>query len=321
MAHSIMQDRSLKLPTLFLSFLLAACGDSPQRAIKQVQSAVEKRDILAFEEVVDLERFATKTVSDYLDALLAAQNAPLLAPFVQALKPAASARLTEAIKEGVKNGSMQQWLNAHGQDTAAATVVIQRLGVPWSGVVDVKVAQERGRVALLALTLRNVELDTTFVVDVRMEKGERWRIVAPENVLHYAEQLAAVEELRLTATNDSVLRRFAQHIRTGELRRTVEEYDNDWLSLSMPVENIGPKPIEAAVFRVYSPAGALLSDDQYMIVRELAPGATGLAKLLIDYNRYVDSHASLRFTDGIIARPWYILFGPGDMLATRDKPW
>lgn len=136
---------------------------------------------------------------------------------------------------------------------------------------------------LVGMEFRHADLDTTLVLDLRLEKaGKTWRVVALEKLVDYALGLVAVQELRLAEVNRPTIERLWKDIAIGGLQRRADAElwsMSETVELGLPVTNRSGRPMSAVALKATYTAGG---EEKTMVFEThpatgIGPGETALA--------------------------------------------
>lgn len=289
---------------------------SPQYALAQIRSAVERHDRLRFERYVDVDHFSTVLV-DQLAGHVAAESlrrtsgnpnglgalgSALGVGLLERMKPAIVEAVRSGIREGVQNGSLAGAFSRRGTEGA---VDLQRLGSQMGAGKDTFLGiagiRQDGGTALVDLRVRPLLLDTVLTVSLRMEKqGGTWRVTAPDNLNTYLATLSRLQEARLAAVNAAARHRLDQLVAFGPVQ--VKVHESGWfaasLGLHVTASNRGREPIQTLTL-TFGDAGSTSELEQMTVVMmpgdEIAPGASRELEGNADYNPFSDFHKHLRY--------------------------
>jgi hypothetical protein len=310
---------------------------SPVYALRQVQAAARERNRLKFERYVDLQRFSTTTVDEMLARAtlssmtesksgFAALGAMLGASMLDKLKPALASEMRGSILKAVENGRFDKVFAAsndsgRGRDVTLASVA-RNVSADQMRFESIGEARTEGDVATVDLRFRNERLDTTLVLRLRLERGpEAWRIVAPDNLRDYLQTVDGLQQRRLAEVNRRMRQRLNAAVEVGEVRRGIRtyEYYSDDVVLSARVRNIGKDTIDVVLLTLVADEAPIDRGDMALgLTSPIPPGEEATAQRTLDYNRFIDWHRTLRYSDRLRAEPWAIITRRG---AQRDTLW
>lgn len=303
---------------------------SPTYTLKEIQAAIEERNRLKFERYVDLDRIAETMVDEIIAQTtlagmgesrsgFAAIGAMLGAGVADRLKPALKSTFRATVLKAVESGRMDSIFGAPA-DTASRQIdlalVARNTGANETKFLGLTGIERHEDVATVGFRLRNEILDTTLALRWRMERhGNRWKFVAPDNLADYLSDISLLQEKHLTAANQAVRESLAEMVQMGGLKRRVREYRyaSDDLILELQVENLSTDTIKAVIIELYGPDGKIEGDAVSLgYLGNLLPGAKGTARRVIDYNRFIDRHVTLRYSNSLEPRILGVVVRRGD---------
>jgi hypothetical protein len=155
--------------------------------------------------------------------------------------------------------------------------------------------------------------------------GDRWVVVGPDNFAEYLEEIQELQQAKLREANQHVQEQLRRIVRAGELQRYVRSYGyfSDYLHLELPITNIGKDTIALVAARVHNVSGRPASDNDTWLLfsGSLLPGRSARAVRSIDYNRFIDWHVSLRYSDALVPEVFAVYLegsAPSDTISTFD---
>src|SRR5690606_24902169 len=111
-------------------------------------------------------------------------------------------------------------LGALDEDSPAAILSDLWCMLPLDGYQGLSGKRDVAGGVLVGMEFRYADLDTTLVLNLRLEKaGKPWRVLALENFIDYALGLEAVQDLRLADVNRPTIERLSKEIAIGDLQR------------------------------------------------------------------------------------------------------
>jgi hypothetical protein len=153
--------------------------------------------------------------------------------------------------------------------------------------------------------------------------GNRWVVVGPDNFAEYLEQIQELQQAKLREVNQRIQERLKTIVRAGRLQRYVRSYGyfSDYLHLELPVTNIGSDTITLVAARLHNVASRPATDNDTWLLFSglLLPGRSARAAKTLDYNRFIDWHVSLRYSDGLVPEVFAVYLrgnAPADTIST-----
>lgn len=261
---------------------------SPEYALKQIGASIEERNRLRFQTYVDLDRLLPALVdqlvgqamleslgSDEADGFQAL-GAALVSAFGEQIKPALTQALRSAILRAVDQGSLDSLYAA--TDTANGidlTEIGTGTGVRAERFRGLAAIQREGDVALAGFRFFHPHLDTTLVLQVRMERvGDRWMVVAPENLGSYLQEVQKLRREHLDRLNAEVSDRVARILELGPYERERERFGRLTVArITQRVTNRSERPVHLA-FGWLEPPGDSEADREILLADrdDLGPG-------------------------------------------------
>lgn len=309
---------------VILGFAWLHYTHSPQYALRQVTLALRQRNRLLFERFVDVDSISSTTVNELMDhAVLTSFNesesgfgalgAALGSTLVSNLKPALTNQLKESILSAVESGRFDE-VFAPSMDTTRrnltlAVVARNAAAARWhyAGLAPM---QQEGDAAIMGLRLKNDMLDTTLVLRFRMHRlPNGWRIAAPDNLPTLLQTLDDAKERRLAVVNKQSEAAIAATIEATPVLRSIRTYEfaNDDVILTTAIRNIGRDTVVAVLLRLYAGGDSIdRSDAPFGTTVPIAPGQSGFARFVLDYNQFMDWHRKIRYLD-LRAVPWAVI--------------
>lgn len=305
---------------------------APERALAELAAAVRTRDTATVERAVDLRAFSQQIVDEAiaimkvetlrddgagaLGVAVGSDAIDKMAPTVarsfemslrQSLSKTAdsAAEHTPAMLEPLVRLSqgLGGGLPVYGAaaDSAALAGSQTGDGIEWRGFGETRF---RGDTALVPITVRDRELPNPVTLTVRLVKrDEAWTVVALDRVGDVLVNIRDQRKRILDDYNARVLERLDEMLEVGPVRRsmTSDYYGiNTWVTLRSAVTNRSDTPVEKMFFYTRSADGALDDDITYVELGDngpVAPGKTATVTEIINYNRFIDWHATVRFGD------------------------
>jgi hypothetical protein len=278
---------------------------SPQYALAQAAKAVESRDRLVFERHVDVEAIVTSGIDDILAGLMAdlaqgdamdgfaALGAALGAAMVEGMKPMIRTAAKEAVYSGIESGDLAGALStAKANDFSLGEVAGGSLG--RSALEGLGKVRREGDVAIAPLRFRESDLDTTLVLELRMERTNKvWRVVALHNLRQFMETLTELQEAAVAAENARIEAELATLIQIGAVNRAIR--DQGWFSrslvLTIEVTNTSQGTITGLYFDV--DAGGRNHEAEFAALSPIEQGETRTLRREIRLNAFSSEHDAL----------------------------
>ena len=287
---------------------------TPSYALQEVASAVKGRDLAAFEERVDVDRVAEGAVDELWEGMrkeamaqvmgddepLAAVGMGAALQLMAAMKDPAVELLSTRIRSGISGSSTPAAVDEYAtsgplpematwvEQTAAHARVEGLLGI-----------DRNGNRATAQVRIRHSDLDTTFTMDVAMEKGEGWQVVRLEDPVGYIERLEETQTIRLKERNAALARHMASLAPVGELSSEVRSRSAGWgfgyertLHATIPITNAGDAPLNAVEVAVEDGESGRSLTFEFDV--RIGPGATAELQGTADYSSRNALHRALR---------------------------
>lgn len=165
-------------------------SSSPEGALKQVNSAIDKHDQKTFDSLVDLDRVLNSAYDDFVIGTLDSdrnatdQTRKLIGNFTDAIK----IPLLHSVKESIENYVATGDWNGKSDDKSQTTEgsdLLARTGldqVKYQGISDVAMSED-GQTATAHVEVSQSDLDGNFTFNVLLEKDSEdlWHVVKIDN--------------------------------------------------------------------------------------------------------------------------------------------
>lgn len=268
---------------------------TPQYALAQIERSVRDHDRFAFQTFVDLERLVPAIVDQVIGQALVetvtdagadgweALGAAVGGAMANQMKPAISTALRGAVLEAVETGRFDSIFAPTESDREIDLALFQETtGADAETFVGLTGVERRGDAARVGLRFEHPELDTTLVLHMRMERnGERWQVVAPDDLDRYLKVLQELRDARVAAANGEIGEEARQAVELGGWEREERRFArNRYLLLSREVRNASSRPIHHVSLELMSP----VSDDELTLWAEepmIQPGESALVSAAV----------------------------------------
>jgi hypothetical protein len=326
--------RSHRMASAALVLVLLAGGGtawtshvgSPEYSLRHVQKAVEAKNRLRFESVVDLDRVLHSAVDQMLAQATAqsmsegegleALGAALGSSLVAQMKPALIQALRSSILGAVDQGDLAAaWSQRDSSSAVNPAAMADGIGVAPAQFAGVNRTVREGDIALVGLRFRQDLLDTTLVLNLRMERaGKRWRIVAVENLDVYMRDLERLREAHLVTESDKERARLAEVLSFGPYQATTRSFFSiSSVTVTQEVTNRGRHPVRLKYGWVRPPHGSGAEPHlAFPSVASLAPGEQ--ATFSLSASTLGDAATYRALTGGLAGytTDLLIVYGPDD---------
>ncbi len=203
---------------------------TPQYALAQIEQSIREHDRFAFQTFVDLDRLVLALVDQVVGQALVesvtdpesdgweALGAAMGSAMANQMKPALSTALRGAVLEAVETGRFDGIFAPSESDREINLALFQQTtGADAEAFAGVAGVDRLGDAARVGLRFRHPELDTTLVLHMRMEQtGERWQVVAPDDLDRYLKVLGELRETRVAAANREIGEETRQLVELGD---------------------------------------------------------------------------------------------------------
>lgn len=273
---------------LGLSVWQAMFRDSPEKALREIEVAIEGKNVSAFEHRVDVQRLSASIV----DQVLATQESLPDAAGGEDLKTAIRARFTNVIKPGLAEGLAQDiltYVEAHslgeGADPVNPRTMLQRL---WFDIMGTEGTVEgarhvvtEGDKATADIAIQRPDLQSELVVPVGLEfDGSHWRVVSLPALTETLGQVEGFKQTTLMTEAETVRTELSNTIAFSEVSKAqgVQGDKNapKTILIKASFKNAGQKSVKdfEAAITITSPQGAFTRDFSISYQGEIMPGQT-----------------------------------------------
>jgi len=260
---------------------------TPAYAIEQAIEAIRTREPVGFATYIDVDRVAAhladEIVEKGLEDAASSSDDMLFVGFASVMLDGLKSSFRHEIVTSVENWLRTGDLGELEEDSPAAILSDLWWMLPLDGYQGLSGKRDVAGGVLVGMEFRYADLDTTLVLDLRLEKaGKTWRVVALENFIDYALGLEAVQDLRLADVNRPTIERLSKEIAIGDLQR--RSSGDLWsmseiVELGLPVTNRSSRPMSAVALKATYTVGG---EEKTIVFATnpatvIGPGETALA--------------------------------------------
>lgn len=177
---------------------------TPEYALNQVRQAVEKHDLVKFNQYVDLNSILSRGYDDLITAMLESDRTltpeikKVISGFSKIFKFPVVGTFKEGILRLVETGKWETQAkdesSLQGIDTEQ---LVAKTGFTSSSIKNVAYTKKEGKTAIVGITIAEKDLQKNFVLEIKMRELEdgTWQVAELSN---FKEYLLEIEKAKLT---------------------------------------------------------------------------------------------------------------------------
>ena len=184
---------------------------TPAYSLNLVRESVQKHDVNAFKQHVDVDAFISSTYDDIMEFTIENsefKDNPLSINFAKGLiamiKPAAAGAIKEELLKAVEKGSWQDEKNTGTTDSTAqkpaapsqSNQIVEKSGLKSVGFQGIEYTKKDGTTALVGIKIHEQTLGTSYVLDIQMRELDNgsWQVTGIANLKDYLQELQKAKE-------------------------------------------------------------------------------------------------------------------------------
>lgn len=249
--------KNKKLLVLGLAFIIillsGALGywywlHTPQYSLIQIQEAVEKHDLQAFEKHVDIESVTSRLIDQLIETKLndspeiedeATSN--LAKGFIQLLKPQLTAMAKDQIRSYVEKGTTgQQSDKENSVAKNAPNFSVQDIYETKGRTPEfkgVEYVNKDGKIAIVGLKLFYPKLNSDTILEIKMrEKDNYWQVAEVNNLTAFLEKIDSLEKNKLAELNQPVIAEMNNSIKVNSIQMVPVQVNAYKKAITFPTE-------------------------------------------------------------------------------------
>lgn len=297
---------------------------SPEYSLGQMRAAMADGKRLRFERYVDVPALADQAIEAVIGRVLMESvassssgfgilGASLGAGVVKQMQPALTAALRNSILKSVESGHLDSvFAVTESTDEGGRNINLALVGraaaVDLSQFRGTTEIEREGDVATIGFRFRSEPLDTTLVLRARLERSDRrWRVTGFDNLDSYLAEVSELQELKLDEVNMRNRKVLDYIVKAGEPRRRMRGRSyNQYLEVRVPVTNLSNDTITTVLVFLTGLEGTKQNQALVLENPPLPPGKTENVWTIVDYNRFIDWHTQLRFSESLAPEIWFV---------------
>lgn len=304
--------------SVVLAFVVGLAGwwfyyaRSPEYAFRQIEDSVRNSNRLKFEQYIDIAAMSDQLVDAAIgntllnamqenDSGFGALGASLGAGIVERLKAPYSALLRSRILEAVEDGTFEKILTPDPDSEVDLSLLSNSTSFDPSGFEGLTELQQEGDVALFGIRFRNSLLDTTLIMNFRMEwNGNKWQITGFDSIDRYMQNVSLLQRIKLLVVNMEIESRLEGMVKIGKPKRDVSTYSyTTYVTVKTPVTNLTDDTLtDIRLYFEGIPETQEIDNASYLPrPSTLLPGKTRNMTFIIEYNQFIGWHKYSRYGD------------------------
>lgn len=224
---------SNKQKTIFLGLLIAILGalafyffywtKTPQYSITLIQQAVKNHNVDKFERYVDLDTLYGRAYDDFISKSVVPKNdtekmaSTFATGIMQMFKPTVVSALKDAtLKEISGTQSIETSAKQQKGDVKEGIKIISDINKN-TVIKNISVISKESEVANIGITLHDKELESDFVLKVKMNKLENgeWRVKEITNLIEYLDSVKKTKMAKAKERDKAASEMMKKYIRAN----------------------------------------------------------------------------------------------------------